>query len=227
MESAINNSAWLNSCYSGTASATIGTTTGGTVSSTLHLSDEDILWARWSNNHAEPCTLNGTASNFTIKPDNPILTSKPFIFELSKGQFHVNITDYKVIKDTVVIVTFADGTKEKAVCSPNDEFNLERGIEICVLKKMLGGTKQYNSLIKSALKKVNEIDANKQKEAEEKELEKRRKAKAAERRAKRKEKKRQEQVDMQAEAFLKGMKMYDESVATKPDVDLDENKEIE
>lgn len=227
MESTISDSAWLNNCCTGTVSVTTGTTTGGTVSSTLHLSDEDILWARWSNNHAEPCTLNETASNFTIKPDNPILTSKPFIFELSKGQFNVNITDYKVVKDTVVIVTFADGTKEKAVCSPNDEFNLEKGIEICVLKKMLGGTKQYNSLIKSALKKVSEIDAKKQKEAKEKELEKRRKAKAAERRAKRKAKKRQEQVDIQAEAFLKGMKMYDESVATKPDVDLDENKETE
>lgn len=227
MENTISNSAWLNNCCTGTVSAITGTTTGGIVSNTLHLSDEDILWARWSNNHAEPCTLNGTASNFTIKPDNSILTSKPFIFELSKGQFNVNITDYKVIKDTVVIVTFADGTKEKAVCSPNDEFNLERGIEICVLKKIFGGTKQYNSLIKSALKKVSEIDAKKQKEAEEKELEKKRKTKAAERRAKRKEKKRQEQVDMQAEAFLKGMKMYDESVATKPDVDLDENKETE
>lgn len=220
MENTISNSAWLNNCCTGTVSAITGTTTGGIVSNTLHLSDEDILWARWSNNHAEPCTLNETASNFTIKPDNPILTSKPFIFELSKGQFNVNITDYKVVKDTVVIVTFADGTKEKAVCSPNDEFNLERGIEICVLKKLCGGTKQYNSLIKSALKKISEIDAKKQKEVEEKELEKKRKAKAAERRVKRKEKKRQEQVDMQAEAFLKGMQLYDASVATKPDEDL-------
>ena len=220
MENTISNSAWLNNCCTGTVSAITGTTTGGIVSNTLHLSDEDILWARWSNNHAEPCTLNETASNFTIKPDNSILTSKPFIFELSKGQFNVNITDYKVIKDTVVIVTFADGTKEKAVCSLNDEFNLERGIEICVLKKLCGGTKQYNSLIKSALKRVNEIDAKKKKEAEERELEKRRKAKAAERRAKRKAKKRQEQIDMQAEAFLKGMQLYDASVATKPDEDL-------
>ena len=222
MESAISNSAWLNSCYSGTASVTIGTTIG-VVSDPLYLSDEELQRIRNSSNHIDPCTY-GSA---TLKAEKINQKAELFVFDLSKSQLNVNITDYKVIKDTVVIVTFADGTKEKAVCSPNDEFNLEKGIEICVLKKIFGGTKQYNSLIKSALKKVSEIDAKKQKEAEEKELEKKRKTKAAERRAKRKEKKRQEQVDMQAEAFLKGMKMYDESVATKPDVDLDENKETE
>lgn len=210
MESVISNSAWLNSCYSGTASATTGTTTGA-VSNSLYLSDEELQRIMNLSTHIDPCTY-GSA---TLKAEKINPKAELFVFDLSKSQLNVNITDYKVIKDTVVIVTFADGTKEKAVCSPNDEFNLERGIEICVLKKMLGGTKQYNSLIKSALKKVSEIDAKKQKEAEEKELEKRRKAKVAERRAKRKAKKRQEQIDMQAQAFLKGMQLYDESVATK------------
>lgn len=86
------------------------------------------------------------------------------------------ITDVKVVKDKVTIVTFADGTQEKAVCAEGDTFSLENGITICLMKKMLAdsciegtGTSIYNNLIRYATKKVG---AAKKEEEEAKKLEK-------------------------------------------------------
>ena len=127
-----------------------------------------------------------------------------------KNNFDFTIVDYKIINNTVVIVTFSDGTTEKAVCDENDTFDFEKAIEICVCKKKFGGTKEYNNAIKKALKQVHSIDDKKKKEAEEQERIAHRKARYAERQAKKKAKRRQEQVNIQSEAFFKAMVMYDE-----------------
>lgn len=131
----------------------------------------------------------------------------------TKAKLNINnptIIDYKVIDNKVVIVTFDDNTTEKAVVVGNDTFDFERAVEIYVLKKMLGGTKAYNDIRKEAMRQVKLVDKKKKDEAEEAERIANRKAKYAERQAKRKEKRRQEQINIQAEAFLKAMKMYDE-----------------
>lgn len=120
------------------------------------------------------------------------------------------IVDYKVINETVVIVTFADGTTEKAVCNKNDKFDFDRAIEICVCKKMFGGTKAYNDAVKNALRQVKAVDDKKRRESKEKEIEENRKAKVERRKAKRREQRIQQRIDIQAEAFLKAMQMYDE-----------------
>lgn len=127
-----------------------------------------------------------------------------------KDNFDFTIVDYKIINNTVVIVTFSDGTTEKAVCDENDTFDFEKAIEICICKKKFGGSKEYNNAIKKALKQVRSIDDKKKKEAEEQERIAHRKARYAERQAKRKAKRRQEQVNIQSEAFFKAMVMYDE-----------------
>ena len=60
-----------------------------------------------------------------------------------------------------VEIDFADGTKQKAICMPDDTFNLEQGITICLFKKMLTYgcyieeeyvTGVYNKLVKHAIK---------------------------------------------------------------------------
>lgn len=141
------------------------------------------------------------------------------------------IVDYKVINDTVVIVTFADGTTEKAVCNKNDTYDFERAIEICICKKKFGGTKEYNSAIKNALRQVKAVDEKKKKEAEEKELAERREAKIAKRKAKRKAQRRQQRIDDMSEAFLNAMLEYDDKIfemdmnkdQTSDDVNMTEN----
>lgn len=141
------------------------------------------------------------------------------------------IVDYKVINDTVVIVTFADNTTEKAVCNKNDTYDFERAIEICICKKKFGGTKAYNSAIKNALRQVKAVDDKKKKEAEDKELAERREAKIAKRKAKRKAQRRQQRIDDMSEAFLKAMLDYDDKILemdmnkdqTSDDVNMPEN----
>jgi hypothetical protein len=82
-----------------------------------------------------------------------------------------------------VEIKFADNTKQKAICSPNDTFNLEQGISICLFKKILEdgfvasnflckghGTGIYNKLVNHAIK-VMERRIKAEKEAEKKEAE--------------------------------------------------------
>lgn len=141
------------------------------------------------------------------------------------------IVDYKVINDTVVIATFADETTEKAVCNKNDTYDFERAIEICICKKKFGGTKEYNTAIKNAIRQVKAVDEKKKKEAEEKELAERREAKIAKRKAKRKAQRRQQRIDDMSEAFLNAMLEYDDKIfemdmnkdQTSDDVNIPEN----
>lgn len=69
--------------------------------------------------------------------------------------------DEKTGKDKVVVVSFFDGTQEKAICDEQDTFSLEQGITICLMKYILSaltsgdGTKEYNKAIRSAVKLYN------------------------------------------------------------------------
>lgn len=58
----------------------------------------------------------------------------------------LEITDVKSFNNTVTIVHFSDGTREKAICAPEDTYSLETGIAMCILKKTLGGQKEYNKI---------------------------------------------------------------------------------
>lgn len=123
------------------------------------------------------------------------------------------IVDYKVINNTVVIFTFADGTTEKTVCNHEfDEFELNRAVELAICKKKFGGTKAYHKAVNNAIKQIEDIDAKKKAETAEQERITKRKAKYAERQAKRKAKRRQEQIDIQSAAFLKAMLDYDDAM---------------
>ena len=120
-------------------------------------------------------------------------------------------SDVRIIRDKEgysigVGIDFADGTKQKAICMPDDIFNLEQGITICLFKKMLTYgchieeqyvTGVYNKLVKHAIKIRNrrikaEEEAKKAEEEaklqEQRFQEKRRKAKI--RQAKRKSERR-------------------------------------
>lgn len=71
------------------------------------------------------------------------------------------ISDIKCFNNVCIEVTFKDGTKERAVCCPDDTFNFETGLVICLIKKMLStkqksGTYMYNKLVKKAYKVVEE-----------------------------------------------------------------------
>lgn len=170
-----------------------------TISSSIDIPNPTIFYA-------DLCSSYGN-TNFDKPEPKPKKTST-----------NLDIADYKIINDKVVIVTFKDGSTEKSVCYGDDVFDLERAIELCICKKKFGGNKDYYSAIRKALKQVRDIDTKKKKDAEEKERIANRKAKYAERKAKRMAKKRKAQVDLQTESFVAAMMKYNEIVNAAKDM---------
>lgn len=127
--------------------------------------------------------------------------------------------DGKYQKPTV-IVTFSDGTIEKASASEEDTFSVEQGISICYTKKLLSmlttdsGSKVYNKMIHNAMK----LYESKQEEATNKEKEdrlakeraERLAAKRAMRKAKLEAKKREQEISIQAEAYARALRMVNQ-----------------
>lgn len=117
-----------------------------------------------------------------------------------------NIKSYKVLNDVAMIVEFADGDVQKAVCKNGDVFDFTRGLELCVVKHTLGGDDKYKALIRSALRDIKAIDKETEKQKEEAELIARKKAKAARRKAQKLARKREERIEEQKEAYLRAMR---------------------
>ena len=127
--------------------------------------------------------------------------------------FNFKIVDYKVYNNKALNVTFEDNlgnkVEEKAVCNEADKFDLERGIEVCVLKYVLGDT--YKQIIREAGRQVKAVDKAVEDKKAQEEMIARKKAKNARRKAARQEKARQERIAEMTEAYLTAMKEYDAS----------------
>lgn len=118
-----------------------------------------------------------------------------------KNMKDFKIVDYKTYENTAVIVKFEDGTEEKAVCNSDDKFDLERGVEVCVLKHILG-TENYKFAVRESMRQINAVDQErKNKEAQELAIAKK-KEKEARRKARRKERRRNERIAEMKEAYL-------------------------
>lgn len=127
----------------------------------------------------------------------------------SKGESR-RIKDVNIlVPDKVVEVTFADGTKEKAVCREPDVFSLETAIAICISKKIMGGSSTYNNAVKRGVK----VYEDKFKEAEKAKAEEERIAKKRAKRleykknkeAKKKAQEREEKIEIHKEAYKRAI----------------------
>jgi len=107
--------------------------------------------------------------------------------------------------DRVVKVTFIDDTFTKAVCSENDHFDLDVGITVCAMKRMLGekGTQYYNDFIRKVHKVIVENDIAKEKAAKEKAEAKMKRRKIELKKAAKKLKAKEEQIDIQTQAIIR------------------------
>lgn len=117
------------------------------------------------------------------------------------------ITKVITHNDRVVIVKFSDGSFTKAVCSENDHFDLDVGIQVCLMKKMLGNTGYYKTM-KDVHKMMDDQEEAKAKAAEEKKLRREKQQKKKEK----SEKKRQAHIDQYkcdiADAVAMGIEAY-------------------
>ena len=118
------------------------------------------------------------------------------------------VTDVRSYNDRVVVVTFSDGTEEKAVLHPDDTFSLETGVSICLAKKLVGGGSVWNKMVAHAMKQEN---AESQREAERVACEMRLKNQriAKERRVEARKKKRErKQINMMTEAITNALTAF-------------------
>lgn len=140
-------------------------------------------------------------------------------FKKEESTFMINrgvmlaVTDVIHYNDKVTIVKYSDGTFTKSVCSDNDHFDPDVGITVCLCKKMLGGSTQYNNLIRRIHKSQEKKAEEKRKAAAEKAA---RRKKEAERQAKKVAKTKQA-IDTYkndiSEAVVEALKRYDDYVA--------------
>lgn len=116
------------------------------------------------------------------------------------------VKDVSVYNDRVVTMMFDNGEVYKAICDEADKFDIERGMEVCLLKYFLNGSKNYNNFIRDLKKQYhNKLEEQKKEEENKKHIQhKREKKQAAKRR--REERKREEQINIQKEAYIRAMK---------------------
>lgn len=108
----------------------------------------------------------------------------------------------------VVKVTFIDGTFTKAVCSENDIFDLDVGITICGMKRLLGtnsdnATREYNRFINHVHSVMEKNTLDEVAEEARQAKEKSRKRKAELKRAAKKLKAKEEAIDIQKQAIIR------------------------
>lgn len=83
---------------------------------------------------------------------------------------NVKIKNVEVlIPNKVVKVTFNDNTFEKSICHPDDKFDMNVAIGICLAKHLCGGSNKYNNIVNKGIKFYNdkckaEEEAKKEKE---------------------------------------------------------------
>lgn len=111
--------------------------------------------------------------------------------------------------DRVVKVTFEDGSFTKSVCSDNDTFDLDVGITICILKRVMGknGHKLYNNMMRDIHKIMDENEKDKEKARKEKAERKAKQRKTELKAAAKKAKARQDQIDIQKTAFVEALRV--------------------
>lgn len=134
-----------------------------------------------------------------------IVKSKPVLYATS-SRYGYRIVDVNVIvPNKVVEITFADGDKQKSVCSEPDVFSLEQAISICITKHLLGGTGKYNKAIKDGMKVYEDkLATEKFEKAEEERIAKKRAKREAYKKRKA-EKRKEEQIEIQKEAYVRAM----------------------
>lgn len=142
------------------------------------------------------CDINSYYPGYSFNFFDSNILAKPFIAYALVPRIY----DVKVYNDKVVKVFFTDGTTETAVCQEGDKFDLDMGITVCIMKKMLGRN-EYFRMLKKAKKNAAAHRELEKKSAEAVEIRKRQRAKEEARKKARRERKNKELATAIAEAM--------------------------
>lgn len=199
-----SNLGWSNAI---STSATISDCVSSFVDSNYITDKINGIKAQVDDLNKKPEVREDTATKLDIMSGNIYVNRYKNGFSTGRKLVMSDIKDVTVYHNTV-IVTFADNTKTVAAMDPEDKFDLEQGISICITKKLLGdnGTSIYNKLIKRAFKVMNNNEAARIKAEEKKQEEKRLKEAYAAKKKKQKNKKREAEIEMRKEAIIRAMR---------------------
>ena len=141
---------------------------------------------------------------FTTAVYGPTTTISSTMVRLPK------IVNIEMYNDRVVKVTFDDGSFTKSVCQENDIFDLDVGITICLIKKMLDtgkgdGTRIYNDVIRDAHKLINDKENEKIEKQMEKEKQRKKTHKAMMKKQAKKMKAKEEAIDIAKQGFVRAL----------------------
>ena len=137
-----------------------------------------------------------------------------------------DISDFKIINNSVIITTFTDGSVERATLNSCDTFDLEQGIAVCMFKKLFSsisdgnGSSIYNKFVEygiKSFKSISMLEFKAETDKQRKIAEAKSKAeKARRKREKREAKKREAEIEIQKEAYLRAMREFNDTSATIP-----------
>jgi hypothetical protein len=122
-----------------------------------------------------------------------------------KDIINIDIKDV-IVNNKIVKVIFWDGTSETATCAPEDNFDLEMGITICIMKHIYGGSGAYSKAIRKAADIYYAKEEKKNAEIAKKKEEKEARKRKLEKHKKRLAKKREKQIEIQKEAYVRAMR---------------------
>lgn len=146
-----------------------------------------------------------------------------FEFTIEVDPKPYEIESVKSFDDKTTVVFFKDGTKEVAVCTEDDTYSLEQGISVCLAKKLVGGKKNYNRIIKTAAKQYRDERKAAKKAQEEKQKTHEERMRVQQNRAEKKKKKqRVENTAMIAGAIVQALQILTDADVVK--IGLDEDK---
>lgn len=113
-----------------------------------------------------------------------------------------------IYNGVAVKVSFKDGTFTKSVAESVEDFDLYTGVAFCLFKKFLGGNghKNFNKMMRTAMKKIDEQEENKKKEEDEKKRQNEKRKKLIMKKKAKKMKEKEEAIDIQKQGYLRALK---------------------
>ena len=182
----------------------------------MYLNNSDAVYEKIQKyaSNFEIESIDGCCSTATIECPvynlNGLLGLEDNTAKKSKPVKSVEITNIEMYNDRVVKVTFDDGSFTKSVCQENDIFDLDVGITVCLMKKMLDtgkgdGTRIYNDIIRDAHKLINDKENEKIEKQMEKENRKKKAHKIMMKKQGKKMKAKEEAIDIQKQAFIRAL----------------------
>lgn len=99
----------------------------------------EVLAGKWGNGNDRKTALTRAGYDYNV-------------IQSRVNQLIVNDTRF-IIQDVIynppaTIVKWKDGTKTVVKCNEGDEYDWEKGLALCVMKKIYGNTGKYNNIFK-------------------------------------------------------------------------------